>query len=100
MPPHPQIHLIRHGEAEHNVQRGYPHRDPLLTPSGAAAAAAHINLPSTPDVLIVSPMTRAIQTAMIAFPDMFASEGRVQVWPELREAHDAECNKGVGRVEL
>ena len=24
----------------------------------------------------------------------------VEIWPDLREAHDAECNKGLSRVEL
>ena len=48
-------------------------------------------------------MTRTIQTALNAFPSILASvpfKVEVQIWPDLREAHDANCNKGVSRAEM
>ena len=48
-------------------------------------------------------MTRTIQTAMNAFPSIIGSapnEIEVQIWPDLREAHDAICNKGISRTDI
>ena len=48
-------------------------------------------------------MTRTIQTALIVFGHLLlntSSKTELQVWPDLREAHDAICNKGVSRAEL
>jgi broad specificity phosphatase PhoE len=98
----PSIHLIRHGEALHNVDRAYPHRDPPLTQAGEVATRK-ITLPARPDLILVSPMTRTIQTAMNVFP-FLREEGPwstpVQIWPDLREAHDAVCNKGLSRASI
>lgn len=105
MPP-PLIHIIRHGEGIHNVQRNYAHPDPSLTKRGQGATKA-IHLPFTPDLILISPMTRTIQTAMNIFPWMqdpqpntVSSSIPVQIWPDLREAHDALCNRGVSRADL
>lgn len=101
-PKLPLIHIIRHGEGLHNVQRGYPHRDPPLTEAGRQATKA-INLRVIPDLIIISPMTRTIQTALNAFPSLLGTtpfKVAVQIWPDLREAHDAECNKGLSRSAL
>jgi len=48
-------------------------------------------------------MARTIQTAMNAFPFILGStlfQAEVQIWPDLREAHDANCNKGISRSEM
>lgn len=48
-------------------------------------------------------MTRTIQTALIALDSLIGTSPfkvDVQVWPDLREAHDAICNKGVSRIEI
>jgi broad specificity phosphatase PhoE len=48
-------------------------------------------------------MTRTIQTALTVFPDLlhaFQTAIAVEIWPDLREAHDAICNKGVPRAEM
>ncbi|KAM0800703.1 histidine phosphatase superfamily [Usnea florida] len=102
----PLIHIIRHGQALHNIERGYPYRDPPLTPAGFEGTKK-IELPSTPDLILISPMTRTIQTALNAFPSLLLlasssvpSKPDVQIWPDLREAHDAECNKGVSRADM
>ena len=97
-----RVHIIRHGEALHNVQRGYPHRDPPLTKAGNVSTK-RVNLSVQPDLILISPMTRTIQTAINMFPfltDAASFNIPVQIWPELREANDAVCNKGLSRKEL
>ncbi|KAF4984706.1 hypothetical protein FZEAL_147 [Fusarium zealandicum] len=100
------IHILRHGQARHNVERGYPFRDPPLTELGCQQATdVQQNLVVEPDLILVSPMTRTIQTALIVFGHLFDSSSankkvEVQIWPDLREAHDAICNKGVARADL
>ncbi|KAJ6622219.1 phosphoglycerate mutase-like protein [Mycena sp. CBHHK59/15] len=100
--PPRKIHILRHGQATHNVQRGYPLRDPPLTDQGLAEAGA-ISLPFRADLVICSPMARTIQTAFAAFPDILQSQDSpvpLEIWPDLREAHDAVCNLGVSRSKL
>lgn len=45
-------------------------------------------------------MTRTIQTAMNAYPSIRPPSNtiKVQIWPNLREAHDAVYNKGISRA--
>ncbi|EJD41095.1 phosphoglycerate mutase-like protein [Auricularia subglabra TFB-10046 SS5] len=99
------IHLIRHGEALHNVDRTYADVDPPLTEAGLEAATALGDrlqkLGFTPSAIVTSPMTRTIQTAFALFPDGLRAGGLpLHIWPELREAHDAACNKGRPRAEM
>lgn len=103
-PPAPpaHIHIIRHGEALHNVQRGYPDRDPPLTEVGVLTTS-QIKIPAHPDLILISPMTRTIQTAMNIFPSLqnpHESPIPVEIWPDLREANDAICNQGLSRSAL
>ncbi|KAJ7453085.1 phosphoglycerate mutase-like protein [Mycena latifolia] len=97
-----KIHILRHGQAIHNVQRGYPLRDPPLTDQGLAEASA-VSMSFQPDLIICSPMVRTIQTTLAVFPDLLSpghSKTALEIWPDLREAHDAICNKGVPRAKL
>lgn len=60
-------------------------------------------MPAVPDLIIVSSMTRTIQTALNAFYSLLEAlrfQVEVQIWPELWEAHDAIYNKGVSRAEI
>ncbi|KAH6605837.1 hypothetical protein Trco_004990 [Trichoderma cornu-damae] len=96
------IHILRHGQSLHNVNRGYPHRDPPLTEVGSQQAS-DVRPPAEPDLILVSPMTRTIQTALIVFGQHLSRQppkAELQVWPDLREAHDAICNKGVSRADM
>jgi broad specificity phosphatase PhoE len=98
----PLVHIIRHGEALHNVERGYPYRDPPLTKAGNASTK-RVSLTVRPDLILISPMTRTIETAMNIFPFLIEPgpfDIPTQIWPDLREAHDAICNKGLSRSEL
>eukprot|EP00775_Hariotina_reticulata_P007810 gene7810-8007_t len=92
------VHLMRHGVTEMNVylstnrygSKGF--RDPLLYDTrltargklGAEAAAAKVRkLRPEPQLLVVSPLTRALQTATLAFGPQLACP--VLVEPLLRE---------------
>ncbi|RYP69916.1 hypothetical protein DL771_005809 [Monosporascus sp. 5C6A] len=86
----------------HNVDRGFPHRDPPLTAVGSQQAT-NVHLPAEPDLIIVFPMTRTTQTALIVLRQLLSSSPaklELQIWPDLREAHDAICNKGVARADM
>ncbi|KAF8073238.1 SPAC5H10.03 [Scenedesmus sp. PABB004] len=92
------LHLLRHGVTEMNVHlsthrygsRGF--RDPLLydtrlTEDGKrdarSAAAAVARLQPAPELLVVSPLTRALQTAELAFGDQLPRRTLVEpLWRE------------------
>jgi broad specificity phosphatase PhoE len=96
------VHIIRHGEALHNVQRGYPYPDPPLTEAGMQATE-ELASSISPDIIVISPMTRTIQTAMNVFPFLQVADSSVipvEIWPDLREANDAICNKGLSRTDI
>lgn len=73
-----KIYLLRHGVTEYNSQKRYQgQRDiPLSTKGREALRRADFD----PEVVYVSPLTRARQTANILFP-----EARQVVVPDLRE---------------
>ncbi|KAJ4485519.1 histidine phosphatase superfamily [Lentinula aciculospora] len=105
-----RIHALRHGQAIHNVQKGWPERDPPLTEQGIVEATG-VPITFFPDLIICSPMARTIQTLYAILTKlkdhpMQSSSNRdmpvaVEIWPELRETHDhATCNLGRSRAEL
>jgi len=100
------IIFVRHGESEYNKAIRESGRDPMLrdaplTDRGRAQAAAarpklsssragvEAGIGGTPRwALLVSPLRRALDTAIGMWPEAFAgqaAEARVEVWPELRE---------------
>ncbi|KAJ7879016.1 histidine phosphatase superfamily [Mycena olivaceomarginata] len=89
-----KIHLLRHGQAIH---KSCPARVPIprssLTDQGIAEART-VSLDFQPDLVICSPMNRTINTALAVLPDLSQSAITVEIWPDMREAHDAICNKG------
>jgi broad specificity phosphatase PhoE len=104
MPPK-QIHLIRHAQSEHNARaREVPDeevvrldaamRDAPLTPLGHAQAHALANEVAglhQIELIVTTPLTRAIQTMLAAFGDHPAP--RV-VEPLHREYLDSFCDVG------
>ncbi len=62
-----KIYFIRHGQAEHNATRNYGLRDPALTSTGIQQAS-NIRIEDPPDLILISPLKRTIQTALFAFP--------------------------------
>ncbi|KAK3328417.1 histidine phosphatase superfamily [Cercophora scortea] len=105
MPPNSPatVHILRHGQSLHNVDRNHQFPDPPLTDIGRSQAKA-VNPVAAPDLIVVSPMTRTLETTLLAFDSFLGdpeSQPIIQVWPELRETHDfAVCNRGVSRAEL
>lgn len=64
--------LVRHGQGYHNVKKNYSIEDPELTEKGRLQAEElrhNIDL-ATVELIVVSPLTRAIQTAQIAWGEM------------------------------
>jgi broad specificity phosphatase PhoE len=85
-----------------SITRDYAFPDPPLTEKGRSDAHK-LSLSSIPDLIIISPMTRTIQTAIAVFgPLILGSEPKikVQIWPELREAHDHICCQGSSKEEM
>ncbi|KAK7732513.1 hypothetical protein SLS53_008398 [Cytospora paraplurivora] len=98
------ITLLRHGHAWNNMISGFPCRDPILTERGQAQAAS-VRLSRPPDLIVVSPLTRTLETAIIAFGHLFRNPNApnavpVQIWPDLRECGDRPYNQGRTRAQL
>lgn len=66
-----KVHLVRHAESVHNVTHDFSQLDPELTPLGLQQATGLGQLfASAPQVgvIITSPLKRAVQTTLTAFP--------------------------------
>lgn len=108
----PTIHIVRHGEAEHNVSLNCRIRDPSLTEKGGAQCLAlGKTFPYMDRVthLVASPLRRTVQTAHWAFVDPLpaASESRKQqqqrtilALGELQECSKHPCDIGLPVEEL
>jgi broad specificity phosphatase PhoE len=79
-----------------SVNRNHNEPDPPLTDLGRQQAEA-LELSFSPDVIVVSPMIRTIETA---YYTLHGKPSKILIWPDLREAHDAICNKGSPRINL
>ena len=87
-----KVYLIRHGQSEYNLLHGGGLSDsgsgvdPMvfdapLTELGKEQARG-IELPEDPELVVCSPLTRAVQTALLAFPGHVE---HMECWPEHRE---------------
>ncbi|KXX78243.1 Phosphoglycerate mutase-like protein 1 [Madurella mycetomatis] len=103
----PTLILIRHAEALHNLTPNHTVPDPSLTDRGRRQAAElreHLktHLPSDRKVqlIVVSPMRRAIQTCLIAL-DWLAGKG-VKIEPDARwqENYPKPCDTGTPISDL
>jgi broad specificity phosphatase PhoE len=98
------IYLLRHAESAHNVSKDFNHRDPGLTETGfAQAAALATTFPSLSSigVILSSPLTRAIETALAGFGTIFSKEeqgaaaaAKLILDPDLQERSDLPCDTG------
>lgn len=89
------VFLMRHATADHNGRHNYRQRDPSLAPSGVIDAQKAIpssRSPDLPDLILISPLSRAIQTAQVIFGGVVypGKLPEIQIWPDLRE-----CNNGI-----
>ena len=103
--------LVRHGESTHNIssvaEYGDHGRDPSLydaplSPIGTTQACAlstqHPDL-VTADLILSSPLTRALQTMCGAFPPTSTSP-TMEVWPLAAEHLTASCDIGSSPADL
>jgi len=96
--------LLRHGQSEFNLHFGATRRDPgivdpRLTPLGHAQAAEAAQILSGEGItrIIVSPYTRALQTAA---PIARALNVPTLINPIVRERYAFACDVGTARTEL
>jgi broad specificity phosphatase PhoE len=88
-----------------SIDRTHNLRDPPLMDKGFAQAEdLGIQLSTIwkikPSAIVTSPMTRTIQTVRTLFPSDGSDAIPLRIWPDLREAHDANCNQGRSRAEM
>jgi broad specificity phosphatase PhoE len=91
------IHIIRHGQSISNI---LPYdvsvKDPILTSTGRQQAEALGKVFRSPiDLIVCSPLRRAVYTALYAFGDILkASSKRIVTLPELQELSKYPCDTG------
>ncbi|CAE7227941.1 unnamed protein product, partial [Symbiodinium necroappetens] len=97
--PSKRLRLVRHGESQYNVYYAEHHRDPgdfwdaALTPKGEEQAKLlRSRFEKLPEMIVSSPLTRAIQTALLAVPD--GTGRRVVANPLCSEHLEASCDLG------
>jgi len=99
-----RVLLLRHGQGTHNASHDYSYVDPMLTDQGKAQAKTLYRDPQLADVnlIVVSPMARAIQTAVAAFGlDGVPPPGvRVFLQPLHSERWSAPCDQGSRKSTL
>ena len=98
--PQTTVHLIRHGQSEFNAAFDNVRRvdpmifDPRLTPLGRAQAARLADSArwSRVEALFASPLTRAIETAELAFPG-HAAPLRIEALHRERAEHSGDIGR-------
>ncbi len=77
-----KVYFVRHGEAEHNLAKEYSDEDSMLTAVGrqqALQAAQEVKqLDDTIDLIISSPMLRALETAEIIAGELLFPLERIE----------------------
>ena len=95
-----RIFLVRHGEGTHNATGDGSTADPLLTKRGQAQAAAlrgHLHLDRC-TLVVVSPLSRAVQTAAAIFGEK--PSARTVLTPLHSERWSAKCDEGRPKTAL
>ncbi|CZR65942.1 uncharacterized protein PAC_15842 [Phialocephala subalpina] len=111
-----RIHLVRHAESVHNVDKDFSRRDPELTPLGCQQAETLGRTFPYSDKLglvITSPLRRTIQTTLLAFTNVldksYYDEGsgkgidrgaELLLDPDLQERSSLPCDTGSERRAL
>jgi broad specificity phosphatase PhoE len=101
----PIVHCVRHAQGVHNLSHANHHLlDPELTPLGeeqARALGARFPALENIQLILSSPLRRAIQTALLAFPSQVGDGGlQVVAWPEVQEASDLICDTGRDLLDI
>lgn len=94
------VYLIRHAEAQHNVEEEYDIPDAPLTEKGQHQAAQLLEKypelteeGTKPQIVLVSPLTRTIQTAITGFKFKDPSTMIIPM-AELQERSSMPCDTG------
>ncbi|KAF5245989.1 hypothetical protein FANTH_7079 [Fusarium anthophilum] len=92
------IHLVRHGQAVHNLGEAnnvLPDTD--LTPLGQEQARSliskHPELANV-DLIVSSPLRRTLQTTLLAFSSQLERGLQIVALPEVQEVSDMNCDTG------
>ncbi|KAK4054016.1 hypothetical protein OIO90_003661 [Microbotryomycetes sp. JL221] len=98
------IWLTRHAQAYHNVADDYSIPDAELTPDGREQSKKlHEDTKDTiqqqAEVLLVSPLRRTMQTALIGYASLRERVPTV-LEPALQEVNDLPCDTGSSREQL
>ncbi|KAI1847712.1 hypothetical protein JX266_006207 [Neoarthrinium moseri] len=92
----PILHIVRHAEAEHNVDARYHLEDPKLTRRGKAQcgilSSAEKDLQKRVTHLVASPSSRAVETCALAFPAVVERGKKIILLGELVEVEPYHCN--------
>ncbi|KAI1116286.1 histidine phosphatase superfamily [Nemania sp. NC0429] len=99
----PTIHVIRHAHAWHQAKPDTSIPDPELTELGIQqcyALAADIAKVGKIALIFSSPMKRAIQTALAAFPAYTQSRSKIVLLPALQEIGTNESDIGSSCADL
>jgi Histidine phosphatase superfamily (branch 1) len=107
------IHLFRHAQALHNSENNTSLRDPQLTANGITQAEQILTTYqffNRPTLILVSPLQRAIQTALHAFHPSFNKSAvklsqsgqppRFLALPHLQEVTEKPCDTGTSLAFL
>eukprot|EP00933_Yihiella_yeosuensis_P001317 TRINITY_DN102137_c0_g1_i1.p1 TRINITY_DN102137_c0_g1~~TRINITY_DN102137_c0_g1_i1.p1 ORF type:complete len:235 (-),score=47.50 TRINITY_DN102137_c0_g1_i1:94-720(-) len=104
-----RVFFVRHGEGHHNATEDWSLLDPKLTEKGQAQAtslAGHKELELRHgSLLVVSPLSRAIETALCGFPQIAEKEKtetefRIVLSPLHSERVGAPCDIGRSKSAL
>jgi len=95
-----KVVLVRHGEGAHNAARRYRIRDPKLTANGFKQANGLRDSPLLQgcELLVVSPLSRAVQTAVALFGER--PRCRTVLTALHTERWSALCDEGRPKSEL
>ncbi|KAH6632934.1 phosphoglycerate mutase family protein-like protein [Boeremia exigua] len=95
----PRVHIIRHGQGDHNATRDYTIRDALLTPKGKGQCStlqSVFKYHNDIDIVFSSPLRRTIQTASLSLgPALARNEVPFVLLPPLQEVSDMGCDVGL-----
>jgi broad specificity phosphatase PhoE len=111
-----KIHVVRHAEAVHNVEKDFSRLDPELTLLGRQQAeilGRTFPFSDTVGLIITSPLRRTIQTTLLAFTNVlnkrYYNEGsghgveggaELLIDPDLQERSALPCDTGSDRLAL
>ncbi|EXJ70984.1 uncharacterized protein A1O5_05977 [Cladophialophora psammophila CBS 110553] len=110
------IFIVRHAESKHNVDKDFNQFDPGLTAFGVQQAeqlGRTFPDPKSISVILTSPLQRAIQTSLLAFPNILdkryfdsqsgqGTDGGAELLidADAQERSDLPCDTGLDRASL